>query len=590
MKNIKTTWNLGLLYKNEKDPQIEKDLKMIERVCMDFEKKYKKADFTSSAEKLLKALEDREELRKKINGSKPWWYFTLKNNLNADDIFAQSHSTQYSQRLTGAFNKLTFFSIRIAQIVKTDQKKFLMDPILQTYKYSLKRSFEAAKYKLSEGEEQIIDLLSETSYTMWKSGQNKLLSSQVVVYEGKEIPITKAVALYPELPKKERRELYLKISSVLQSIAHFAEAEINAVYNYKKVLDERRGYNKPYSATVIGNENNEKSIELLVDLVTKHFSISQRYYKVHAKLLREKKILSADRNARIGDIHKKFDFLSATTIVRSALGNVDVKYAKIFDSFLENGQIDVYPRKGKRGGAFCWKEGLLPTFVFLNHSDDINSVETLGHEMGHAIHWELSQQTQPPRYRDFSTATAEVASTFFEQVTMSEIEKHLSEDEKIIFLHTKIKSDIMTIFQQVAGFNFELQLHEKIRKEGFVSKENIASLLSKNFRASTGNVMDIQDEDGYFFVRWSHIRNFFYVYTYAYGQLISRALFENWKKDPGYAKKIEQFLSAGRSMSPEDIFKSIGIDTSDPAFFEAGLKGIESDIKRLEIMAKKAGY
>ena len=101
-----------------------------------------------------------------------------------------------------------------------------------------------------------------------------------------------------------------------------------------------------------------------------------------------------------------------------------------------------------------------------------------------------------------------------------------------------------------------------------------------------GDAVEVTDDDGYFFVNWSHIRRFFYVYSYAYGQIISKALFANWKKDPAYSKKIEQFLKAGRSMSPEDIFKSIGIDISKPEFFEAGLKSIEEDIKKLEKLTK----
>ena len=101
-----------------------------------------------------------------------------------------------------------------------------------------------------------------------------------------------------------------------------------------------------------------------------------------------------------------------------------------------------------------------------------------------------------------------------------------------------------------------------------------------------GDAVEVTDEEGYFYVYWSHIRRFFYVYTYAYGQIISRALYEKWKEDPSYAKKIKQFLSAGGSMKPEDIFKSIGIDTSKNSFFETGLEGVERDITKLEKLAK----
>jgi oligoendopeptidase F len=97
-----------------------------------------------------------------------------------------------------------------------------------------------------------------------------------------------------------------------------------------------------------------------------------------------------------------------------------------------------------------------------------------------------------------------------------------------------------------------------------------------------GPLFDLKEEDGYFFVNWSHIRRFFYVYSYAYGCLISNTLYQEYKKDKKFKDKIEQFLKAGGSKSPEDIFADIGIDIRNPKFFENGLKLIEEDVKRLE--------
>jgi len=168
-----------------------------------------------------------------------------------------------------------------------------------------------------------------------------------------------------------------------------------------------------------------------------------------------------------------------------------------------------------------------------------------------------------------------------------EVFKTLSSKEQIVALHDRINDEVQTTFRQIACFNFELDLHKRIRAEGQISSADIALLLTKNMKAYAGNSVTVSLDDGYFFVPWSHIRRFFYVYTYAYGQLISRALYETWKLDPRYGVKIKQFLSAGGSMSPEDIFKSIGIDTSKNSFFEAGLKGVQEDIKRLEKLTEK---
>ncbi len=577
----KTSWNLKLLYKSDTDPQIEKDLKTIEQACAGFEREYRNISFTDSPENLAVALGSYEEVENKLNGSKPWWYFALKSSLDKSDTKVGAKATKNEQRITEAVNRIKFFPLAIAKIPEKEQKRFLNHSDLKSRAYFLQNIFKRAKFNLSEGEEQLEDLLSQTSYTMWVDAQERLLNKQTVSHKGKDIPIVKAMSELREMPKADRRAVYEKSIAVMKSISDLSEGEINAVYNYKKIMDNRRGRPNPHSSTVMGFENDEKAIDGLVSLVTKRFPVAHRFYKLHAKIIGEKKLHMADRNINMGKIKATFDFNASVSILRSILARLDKEYVEIFDSFLENGQIDVYPKKGKEGGAYCWGQGMLPTFVLLNHVNNVYSLKTLAHEIGHAIHNELSKR-QPIQYRKYSTATAEVASTFFEQIVSEEIEKHLSEKEKIILLHEQLLGDISTIFRQIACFNFELELHKKIRSAGQLSKEDIAALLVQHLKSYLGDAVEVKGDDGYFYVVWTHIRRFFYVYTYAYGQIISRALYEKWKEDPSYGAKVKQFLTSGRSMSPEDIFKSIGIDTSKPSFFEAGIKGIEKDIDRLE--------
>lgn len=585
--NLKTSWDLTLFYKNNTDPQIEKDVKLVEGLYESFEKKYRGKPFTKNPQTLLKALEDKEALSKKIYPGKPLHYLNLKTDLDSKDSKSFALATKYGERLTNAGNRVAFFGLEIAKISKKEQSKFLNHPVLKPYKYLLEEIFNNAKYDLPEGEEQLENLLSESGYSMWVDAQEKLLNKQTIKHKGKDVPISKAIELISSSGKKDRREIHDKVMKVLKSISHGAEGELNAIYNYKKVMDKRRGYRNPYSSTILGYENNEKAIENFVALVTKHFKISHRFYRLHAKLLGEKKIKLADRTAKIGKIKSKFNFSRSVSILQGILKKFDKEYLDIFNEFLKKGQIDVYPRLGKTGGAYCAGAGQLPTMVLLNHVDEIKSLETLAHEMGHAFHTEMSK-SQPPRYRSYTTATAEVASTFFEQMIADEIEKKLTDKERIIMLHNRILGDISTIFRQIACFNFELELHNLIRENGQASKEEISELMRKHLKSYLGSAVEVIDDDGYFYVYWSHIRRFFYVYTYAYGQIISRALYEEWKKDHKYSEKIKQFLKAGGSMSPEDIFKSIGIDTSKASFFEKGLKAIEQDIATLEELTKNS--
>ncbi len=420
---------------------------------------------------------------------------------------------------------------------------------------------------------------------MWTQGQEKLLNQQTVLFKGKNIPLSEAQNLFSELPTPQRRKLDADISAVLKGISHFAESEINAVYTDKKINDELRGFKHPYSATILHYQNDEKSIMTLVETVTKYFSISHRFYKLKAKLLKENKLEYSDRAAKVGEIKVKLTFDDTLKILRSAFEKVDPAYVEILDRYMENGQVDVFPKKGKRGGAFCSSNIGLPTFVMLNHVDNLKSLKTFAHEMGHAIHAEFSK-SQPPLYEGHTISVAEVASTLFENFAFNEVFEKLSDAEKIIALHDKINDTIGTIFRQIACFNFELELHTTIRANGSISKEDIAKLHNKHMKAYLGPLFDIKEDSGYFFVSWPHIRYSFYVYSYAYGELISRALYKKYQQDPNYISKIEEFLAAGGSKSPEKIFKDIGIDTSKPEFFVDGLKIIEEDIKKLEKLVK----
>jgi oligoendopeptidase F len=206
--------------------------------------------------------------------------------------------------------------------------------------------------------------------------------------------------------------------------------------------------------------------------------------------------------------------------------------------------------------------------------------------MGHAFHTLLSRK-QDPIYADYSTSLAETASTLFESIASEAVYETLTDKEKIIVLHDKIGDDISTIFRQVACFNFEKEIHETIRAQGYVSKEVLADMHNRHMKAYLGPVFEMDHDDGYMFVQWSHIRRFFYVYSYAYGMLVSKALLRKYKADKTFWSSIEKFLSAGEKESPENILKEIGIDVTKPDFWLEGIREIEDDLAKLEKLVSR---
>jgi oligoendopeptidase F len=232
---MKTNWNLQLIYKNEKDPQIEKDLKLYEKAVEDFEKKYRsQTEYLKNAQKLKEALQDYEKLIAMPEPRKAGSYFYYRKEINSADQEAERRLNIISDRLTKAGNKTVFFDLALGKVELRQQEQFLKSEILQPYRYFLKRTSETAKHNLTELEEKIMNLKSMPSYELWVRGQQKLLSQQTVKFKGKELPIPQAQNMIPELGTLERRKLSDSVSQVLKKISDFAESELNAIYINKK--------------------------------------------------------------------------------------------------------------------------------------------------------------------------------------------------------------------------------------------------------------------------------------------------------------------------------------------------------------------
>lgn len=590
MKQVKnkTSWDLTLFYKGNTDPAIEKDIKHLNKLCTTFAKKYSKVNFANNINLLHKSLVEYETIVRVCDSFKPLRYYTSAiDSGNTAITNAEAELARIRMCKRNSLQKIIFYTLALGKITPPQQKKILTDKRISPFKHFLSKIFKESKHQLSEKEEHILSMTSATSYRAWTDGQQRLLSDVMIDIDGKKMSIGELSATVRKQTNKEKRkELHTTLVTKLKELSSFAESEINAIYAYKKINDDLRGFKTPYESTLLENENSIKTIETLVKTVTDNFDISQDFYNLESEIVHAKELGYEDRSASIGEVKKQFDFDSSTTILTDAFSSLDKKYVDILNSYTEKGQIDVYPKKGKKSGAYMSGSHDSESLVLLNHVDDFTSLQTYGHEMGHAFHTELSKATQSSINFPYSTSTAETASTFFEQIVFEHVLKNLNPEETKIALFERTLRDISTIFRQVACFNFELELHNEIREKGFVKKENIAHLHNKHMHAYLGPKFKLNELDGYMFVDWPHLRYYFYVYTYAYGLLVSKVLLKRYKENPAYLEKIEQFLKAGGSDTPENIFKKIGIDLTKKEFFQEGLDTIREDVKNLRKMLK----
>jgi oligoendopeptidase F len=595
--SLPTKWNLGVLYKGDDDPKIQEDLGKTEELSREFVKRWKdRPEYLEDPKVLREALDDIESSGRDqgIDGRLSYYFgLRLAQDQNNPELRAKVHKIE--EVLKRLANESRFFHLNLAKVSEERQQDFLNAPELQKYKHYLEGVFEGAKHNLSEKEESILTLLSGPAFGNWERMTDTFVSEQereVITEDGgkKLLPFNAVMGLLSSKNKDVRDSAFSAINEILQQFAEVAENEMNSILETKKVNDELRGYLRPDSARHLGDDIDTVVVDALVEAVSDRFDIPTRYYELKSKLLGVSKLKYHERTVEYGEIKGDFTYEESVKLVQKVMDELDSEFGAIFKMFVENGQIDVFPEKGKSGGAFCTHNSLeLPTYILLNHNDKLRDVTTIAHELGHGINNELIRAKQHELYFDTPMSTAEVASTFMEDFVLDEFAKSVDDEQLLAINMMKLDDAIATIFRQIAAYKFEQELHSTYRERGYLSREDIGSLFKKHMKSYMGEFVEQASGTENWWVYWGHFRAFFYVYSYSSGLLISKSLQSSVKKDRKFIKKVKEFLAAGTSDSPKNIFSNLGIDITDKEFWEQGIREVEELLTDTEGLARKLG-
>lgn len=593
--NYHTVWNLGLLFKNDDDPLIEEKKSEVEQKSYEFINKWKdRRDYLKDPALLRKALEEYEKWKRDYGSDgSPGYYFWLRSQQEQNNPGLKARFNKLEEHSHKIENDMKFFQLGIAKIPLKQRKRFLEYEGMKKYRHFLERIFAESEYLLSEPEERILTLKSSTSNMNWVKMTLGFLSKEerrVILEDGSRgnRTFSEISSLMNSKYKKVRDSAAAGFNDILNRHVEVAEAEINSVLADKKTDDELRGLSRPDLSRHISDDIGTDVVEALLKSVSDRFDISGRYYKLKAGLMGVRKLRYHERNVEYGDINKKYSYDASVGLILKVLRDLDGAFAGIYERFVENGQIDVYPKKGRAGGAFCVHHLLTqPTYILLNHTDRLNDVLTIAHELGHGINNELIRDRQNSLNFDTPTSTAEVASTFMEDFVLKEIVRSSNDELRLAIMMMKLNNDISTIFRQVSCYKFEQELHREFRQKGYLSKEEIGRLFTGHMAEYMGAFVEQSKGSENWWVYWSHIRYFFYVYSYASGLLISKALQSSVRDNPGFMEDVKKFLSAGLSDSPGNIFRKLGIDINKKSFWDKGLDEVENLLDETISLAKK---
>ncbi|MDD3264088.1 MAG: M3 family oligoendopeptidase [Candidatus Nanoarchaeia archaeon] len=610
-------WNFDLIFKNKMDKESFEKLKNNtnpkekEKIIEDFlkkdieesikktniitEKYQNNKEYLKDPLKLKEALDEFEQYSKNgIIGISEYYYW-LNQQLDLNDKSIIAKLNQLEQISTPLSNKLIFFTNELSKVPKEIQDIFLKSEDLKIYHRYLEKMFENAKYELSEKEEIIVHTLSKTSYSNWTEMTERFLSqkeARIKEKDGKEV-ILNWSSLMMYLYKEDdylRNQAIDEIKRILKELNEISEIEMNSLLEHKRNMMQLRGFEYFEQSRHLSDDIETEVVNTMVENVVENYDVSKEFYEFKAKLLKKSSFRYFDKTIKI-DINKnkveeKWTYEKSIDLIKEVFESLDEEFLEIFNYFVKDGHIDVYPKKGKSDGAFCISVGVEePTYILLNHTDSLRDVTTIAHECGHGINNELMKRHQISHNYGSPLSTAEVASTFMEDFVFEQLLKTTTKENRLNLLLNKLDDDIATIFRQVACYNFERELHKDAKEKGYLSKEEISQLFNKNMKAYLGPLFENADDMDDGWVYWSHIRRPFYVYSYASGLIISKAMQQKVKEDHDFIKSVKKFLSNGTEKSPKDIFNEIGIDITQKDFWQKGIQNVKTTLKQAKDLA-----
>ena len=583
-------WDLTDLYKNIKDGQIDKDLKKANLFADNFDKKYR-GKFTEkniSSNNLLKAIKEYEEI---INiGSKPIHFagllFAQDSKNPAHGAFLQKTRALYIE----IHQKILFFSLELSHLSESTLYKLQKDKTLIEYSHFIKRILDFKPHRLSEPEEKIMADKSLTGSGAFVRLFDQEMSKKQFKfkYKGKAKNLTQSEVLdkFYETDRDARKAAALAITEGLEEEIDPLTFVFNTLGEDKKINDKYAKFKNPEDHRHLDNEIKPEIVQTMVDTVVKNYKIIEDFYNFKAKVLKIKKLEAYDLYAPVGSTRKNIEYSKAQEIVLEAFKKFDEEYYLLSREFFDQGWIDAPPMEGKRGGAFC--DYGLPghhPHILLNYTPNIRKVLTLAHELGHGVHARFFKD-QPLLNFDTPLTIAETSSVFAEVLVFDDLKEQIKDRKELFALYMgKIEDIFATVFRQIGMYRFEQEFHQRRRSQGELTREQIGEIWNKTRAQMFGKSLHL---DPKYNIWWSYIPHFvhspFYVYAYAFGELLTLSLYVKYKKDGNkFTKKYLDFLRVGGSKSPQELLKPLDVNLEDPKFWQGGI----DYIKELVNEAKK---
>ena len=577
-------WDLAQLFPGFDSPELQAAFDNVEEQVASFEGARDKLKPDMDAGAFLDVVRASEATIRIVN--KIYVFAELSFAENTQNQNAQSLMGRVQQFAAEMQNRTLFFSLWWKELDDANADRLMSAS--GDYRYYLEAMRKFKPYTLGEAEEKIINIKDVTGanalVNLYEAITNRYAFKLAVNGEVKELT-RDGLQPYiqgpdPDLRAKAYQELYRVYGDDGPILGQMYRTRARDWHNENINL---RKFRSAMSVRNLANDIPDEAVDALLDAAKKNAKVFHRYFRLKAKHIGVEKLRRYDIYAPVAKSDKAFDFSDAAGMALESFNAFDPKLGELARRVFDQNRLDSEVRKGKQGGAFCASINPEDTpFVLMNYTGRARDVATLAHELGHAIHAMLASHHSAFTFHS-SLPLAETASTFGEMMlTEKLLAAETDEAVRRDILFKQMDDAFATILRQIYFALFEREAHELAQKNATV--DEMCAAYMANLREQFGDSVELSDEFKWEWVSISHIYAVpFYVYAYAFGQLLVFSLYQQFKAEgDAFKSKYLKILSAGGSESPAKILAEAGVDINSAQFWQGGFDVLSRMVDELE--------
>nr|WP_307759879.1 oligoendopeptidase F [uncultured Peptostreptococcus sp.] len=580
----KFKWDLEKMYQSREE--IEKDIEYIEKSYKEIEKY--KSKMNESVDNFYNVIKLMEDSSRKLEYLYTYTHMKHHEDTRINENLADSTK---SEMVESEYSKATAFII--PEILGMEEKtlnKYMEDERLIPYKRMIDEILRMKPHTLSEKEEELLAAVSE------------LTDVPENTYE----MLCFADMEFPEIKDEEGNKVRLDhfnystyIKSKDERVRKEAfEAEFSTYEKYKNTMASTlfaaikgeifnartRKYHSALEASLFADDISVEVYNNLIKSVDENIGSLNRYLEIKKKYFDLEELHMYDLYVAMAkDFKMDIPFERAKEIILEALKPMGEDYVNLIKKAFEERWIDVYENEGKKGGAYSWGCYDSHPYILMGYTDDLNSMFTLIHELGHSMHSYLSHTNQPYIDSSYKIFVAEVASTVNEILLIKYLLKNAkSKEEKIYYLNYYLEQYRTTVYRQTLFAEFEKICHENVEAGNPMTAEDFNKVYFDLNKKYYGQVCIVDELSSVEWARIPHFYSNFYVYKYATGFSAASVLSDKILNEEGAVERYIAFLKSGGSDYPLELLRKAGVDMEKKEAVDGALKIFDRTVSELE--------